>query len=146
MGASQADKPAPFRVGSSRDSESQAPPGTYQWTPGQHWGPQGQGAAPSSPPYVNPQQGLPQVTNQKAILSLVLGVSALLVPIPYVLGIIAIVLGNQARPEIRNDASQTGDGLALAGLILGWIDIALSTFMVLVWLMIFGMFGTLGGW
>ena len=67
-----------------------------------------------------------QETNSKAIISMVLGIVAIFVPIPYVLGIIAIVLGNQARREIKGSLRQTdtglskqdGDGLALAELFL----------------------------
>lgn len=80
-------------------------------------------------------------TNQKAIVSLVLGGAALFVPIPFVLGIIAIVLANQARQEIEKNPHETGDGLALGGYILGWIDIVLSTIMVMVFLFMFSMAG-----
>ena len=82
-----------------------------------------------------------QETNNKAIIAMVLGIVAFFVPIPYVLGIIAIVLGSQARREIRASPqdphsglpTQEGDGFALAGIILGWIDIVLSTLMV-IWI------------
>ena len=41
-----------------------------------------------------------------------------------VLGVIAIVLGYQARNAIRlNPLKYRGDGIALAGLILGIIDV-----------------------
>jgi hypothetical protein len=76
------------------------------------------------------------MTNSKAIVALVLGILAFFVPVPYVLGIVAIVLGNQARREIAADPKQEGDGLAIAGLVLGWIDIVLST-LLLVFLAVF---------
>lgn len=82
-----------------------------------------------------------QETNNKAIISMVLGIVAFFVPIPFVLGIIAIVLGSQARREIRQGGTHPdtglplydGDGFALAGIILGWIDMVLSTIMV-IWI------------
>jgi hypothetical protein len=37
--------------------------------------------------------------------------------------VIAIVLGNRARKEIRT-SGEGGDGMALAGVILGWIGAA----------------------
>lgn len=72
------------------------------------------------------------VTNGKAVASLVFGAVALFVPIPFVLGIIAIVLGNTARREIAADPRQEGDGLAIAGIILGWVDVVMSAILLLV--------------
>lgn len=61
--------------------------------------------------------------NQKAIIALVLGIAGFFV-CPLV-GIVSIVLAGQAKTEIRNSGgTQTGDGMATAGLVLGWIQIA----------------------
>jgi len=43
------------------------------------------------------------------------------------LGILAIIFGYVGRNEIKNSGGRvSGDGLALAGLIIGWIEVGLS--------------------
>jgi len=85
-----------------------APAGAYP--PGQPYGPPGY---PSFAP----------VANGKATAALVTGLSTLLFSWccgAGVLGAVAIVLGAKARGEIRaSGGRQTGDGVALAGMILG---------------------------
>lgn len=78
------------------------------------------------------------IQNSKAIASLVLGAVALFVPVPFVLGIAAIILGNSARREIRANPQEQGDGLAIAGIILGWVDVAFSLVLILVLILFFG--------
>jgi hypothetical protein len=58
------------------------------------------------------------ITNRLAIASLVCGVGQLVALFPA--GIAAIILGHQARRQIR-DTGEQGDGLALTGLILGYV-------------------------
>ena len=64
-------------------------------------------------------------TSGKAVAALVLGVAGFFV-FPIVCSILAIVFGRQAREEIRRDPRLSGDGLAQAGEILGWVGIALG--------------------
>jgi hypothetical protein len=52
---------------------------------------------------------------------------------PLVLGIVAVATGNASRKAIR-DGLANNTGAATAGLILGWINIALFGAGVLVWL------------
>lgn len=71
-------------------------------------------------------------TNSKAIWALVLGILSF-VCCGFVAGIPAIILGNMAKNEI--DASggvQSGRGMAVAGLVLGIVSIALSVIGVIV--------------
>jgi len=66
-----------------------------------------------------------QRTSPLAIGSLVasiLGLTAL----PTVGSVIGLVLGYVARTEIRDDESVNGEGLATAGIILGWIGVGLT--------------------
>lgn len=91
---------------------------------------------PTAPPSV-------PVQNSKALAALILGVLAFLVPVPFVLGIVAIVLGNQARREIEADPRQDGEGLAVAGVVLGWVDVALSALAVVAFLVFILFFGGL---
>jgi Domain of unknown function (DUF4190)/Domain of unknown function (DUF1707) len=70
---------------------------------------------PYSPP---PAPVGPPATNRLAIASLVCGVGQLVAFFPA--GIAAIVLGHVARRQIRQTGEQ-GDGMALTGLILGYV-------------------------
>ncbi|MGH8050703.1 MAG: DUF4190 domain-containing protein [Methylococcales bacterium] len=64
-------------------------------------------------------------TSAMAIVSLISGIlSWTLLPF-FLPAVVAIITGHMARKEIRNNtASKEGDGLALTGLILGWVNIA----------------------
>ena len=57
-------------------------------------------------------------TNSMAIVSLVMGISGFIICIT---APVAIVCGHIARYQIRNRPPQSGDGLAVAGLITGYI-------------------------
>jgi type IV pilus assembly protein PilA len=60
-------------------------------------------------------------TSGKAVTSLIFGVLSLLISIPA--GIVAVVFGHLARRDIRTSAGRLhGDGVALAGLILGYLS------------------------
>jgi hypothetical protein len=59
-------------------------------------------------------------TNGKAVGSLVCGVLTLMTA--GLTGLPAVVLGHVARSEIRR-RGEGGDGLALAGLVLGWLSV-----------------------
>ena len=68
---------------------------------------------------------MPQ-TNQKALWSMILGILSL-VCCGLLAGIPALILGNSAQKEIAaSGGAQSGEGMAKAGIILGWISIALS--------------------
>jgi Domain of unknown function (DUF4190) len=86
------------------------PPGT--WPPPQApWGP--------APP-----------TNGKATTSLVLGICGIVL-CPFVLSIPALVLGYQARREIdRSHGATGGRGLAVAGIVLGWIGLVFGLLII----------------
>src|SRR5688572_4095139 len=79
--------------------------------------------------------GAPQ-TDPKAILSLVLGLAGLFL-FSIFAGIPAIVLGHMARARIRQSIGQLqGAGIALAGLILGYISVAIVP--VIIFMLFFG--------
>lgn len=61
-------------------------------------------------------------TNGKAIGALSCGIATFFTA--GATGIPAVVLGHMARGEIRRTGEQ-GDGMAVAGLVLGWLSIAL---------------------
>lgn len=67
---------------------------------------------------------LPQQSNT-ALIAMIMGILSFVV-IPVVGAIVAIVLGRNARREIRQSGGRlSGDGMALAGIVLGWINLAL---------------------
>jgi hypothetical protein len=95
-------------------SPSYPPPPSYPESAPQYAPPQGYGyAAPPMAP----------ATSGWAIASLVCAIIGF--------SILAIIFGYVARNEIRNSGGRiTGDGLALAGLIIGWIELALGVLAV----------------
>ncbi len=77
-------------------------------------------AAPVVPSTFLPA-AVPPPTNGKAVGSLVCGVLTLMTA--GLTGLPAVVLGHAARAEMRRNG-EGGDGLALAGLVLGWLSVA----------------------
>jgi len=91
------------------------PPAGQSWPPVQQWQQQGYGygVAPESK------------TLGLAIAALVCGIAGLLL-FAIVLGPLALIFGLQARRKIKeSNGALKGDGMALAGVILGPIDVVL---------------------
>lgn len=85
-------------------------------------------AAPACPKCGHPRATAASPTRRtegSAVASLILGILGLLA-CPLILSIPAIILGNQAQTKIRNDPSLEGDGMARAGIILGWVGVGLA--------------------
>ncbi len=79
---------------------------------------------PQLPPPPQPWQA-PRSTNGLAIASLVTGIAEFLFwPVGFFCAIAAIVTGHIARRQIKQ-TGDNGDGMALAGLILGYIGVVL---------------------
>ena len=80
----------------------------------------------------------PRQTSALAILALVAGIHGwTLLPVLVSLG--GFIFGHMARGEIRRSNGQLdGDGLAVTGLVLGWINVMLAVLLVLVIFMFFG--------
>lgn len=80
---------------------------------------------PSGSPYTAP-------TNSLATVSLVLGILGLSL-IPFLGSIGALVTGYMAKNEIRRSmGAQSGEGLATAGQVLGWIGVGLGLFSICI--------------
>ena len=88
----------------------------------------------------------PRQTSVLAVLSLVFGILGWML-LPGLGAIVAVVTGHIARAEIRR-APQTleGDGLAIAGLVLGWLGIVLGIALVALMLVLFGGLAWLSAW
>jgi hypothetical protein len=83
----------------------------------------------------------PARTSTTAVISLCCGVGAWVL-LPFVLAIVAIVTGHMARAEIRREPAQ-GDGMAIAGLVLGYLNLAFCIAVIAFVLVLVFM---LGGW
>jgi hypothetical protein len=70
-------------------------------------------------------------TEGNAIASLILGIAAFVV-CPLIPAILAVIFGNKAKQNIAADPSLEGEGLAKAGVILGWINIGLAAAVALL--------------
>jgi len=105
-----------------------------------------QRSAPTPPPppaYANParpQPGLagdayltpPAETSGKATGSLISGIAAYVIA-PLVGAIVAVVLGHLGLSEIKKSAGRLkGEGLAIAGLVLGYLQIAGLPFILII--------------
>ncbi|MGA3486994.1 DUF4190 domain-containing protein [Micromonosporaceae bacterium DT55] len=98
---------------------------------------------PQPGPYGSPQPGpygfgypgypVPAPTNGMAIGSMVVSISAILFLTCYgvggLIGVVGAILGHVSRKQIR-ERGEGGDGMALAGIIVGWIATALGLLIV----------------
>ena len=89
------------------------------------------------PPGYAPVMYPPRPTNQLAIAALVCGIAQVFFAL--LTGIPAVVLGHIARRQIRQ-TGENGDGMALAGLILGYIGIVLSVLAIIGIILVFAAF------
>lgn len=94
-----------------------------------------------------PAYAQPAKTSTLAIVSLVAGVAGFMV-LPIIASIVAVITGHMAKNEIRgSNGAIAGDGLATAGLILGYIGVGLTVLAVcagIAWLLFtIGLFGVL---
>ncbi len=126
------DTPPPSPGGAGPGQQHGAPPG---WgappgygLPSGYGGQPGYGAQPGygpPGPWPPPGYGYPPPTNTLAILALVMA---------FVFSPVGLVLGVVARRQIRETHEQ-GDGLALAGIIVGGIGTALVVLAFLVFVL-----------
>ena len=77
-------------------------------------------------------------TSTAAILSLVFGLLSWVL-LPFVGAVVAVIAGHMARAEIRRaNGALDGDGLAIGGLVLGWLHLAAMLLFVLAVFLFFG--------
>jgi hypothetical protein len=92
---------------------------------------------------------VPHRTSIAAVLSVVFGLLAWFA-MPFLGGLVAVICGHAARSEIRRGSGMVdGDGLAISGLVLGWLNLALfGVIALLVFLAIAFGLGAIGlhGW
>jgi hypothetical protein len=121
--------PPPPPAGAPGQWGSMPPPPPY---PGAYGGPPPYGAPPYpggyAPPYGGGWGPAPRI-NGLAIASLVCGI----VWIYWLGSILALVFGYVARNQIdKSHGSQTGRGMAVAGIVLGWVGVGFLTLFILL--------------
>lgn len=80
---------------------------------------------PSIPPPAPPMAPMVQ-TSTLAIVSLVSGIVCWFA-LPLLGAVVAVITGHMAKSEIRNSMGRlTGHGMATAGLVLGYLQLALT--------------------
>jgi len=73
-----------------------------------------------------------QGTSGEAIAALVLGICGLCV-LPLLGPVLALVFGYRARAEVDRSRGRTGGrGMAVAGIVLGWVGLAFAAFWIYV--------------
>lgn len=93
--------------------------------------PPGGGYGGGGPAYGGAQ---PQSTSVMAIISLVTGILSIICCGSFIFGIAAVILGFLGRKEINESGgAKKGAGMAMAGLILGAVGVALSA---LYWILV----------
>ncbi len=82
---------------------------------------------------MNETWSTPAQTSGSAVASLIFGILAW-VFLPLIGAIVAVILGHIARGEIRRAprGAIEGDGLAIAGLVLGYVQLAFCVLVLLV--------------
>jgi hypothetical protein len=75
----------------------------------------------------------PAQTSGTAVASLIFGILTW-VFLPFIGALVAVICGHVARSEIRRSAPGTvdGDGLAIAGMILGYVQLGICVLAILV--------------
>jgi hypothetical protein len=108
--------------------------GMWEWD-GTRWVPTPHGLAPS--PGGLPATYLPQApTNSLAIVSLVAGILSWVL-CPIIAAIVAVITGHIARRQMRY-SGESGGGLALAGLVLGYVHLVFWIVGFVLWLRVLG--------
>ena len=113
--------PGPYPTSSVRSYPGALPIG-YGGPPMGYAPPTGYGAPPGYWPYAPPRPG----ANGMAIASMVLGI----LWIWWIGSILAVIFGHISLHQIRR-TNQTGRGMAIAGLVLGYLGVAVVVILIL---------------
>ena len=120
------------------------PPGT-QISPDGRWYWDGRRWAPVSAPQPAPTAFPPATyaysppTNSLAVASLVTGILSWLL-CPFVGAVLAVIFGHVARGQIKQ-RGEGGGGMAIAGLVLGYVYLAGSLVFFVIWILTLGLLG-----
>lgn len=125
---SETSQPHAHQAGPAMDPLQQVPPNQqYQgYYPGYGYYP---ASYPAHYPGAYPHDYKPRQTNGLALASIITSSTSLFMCPPVGLG--GIIMGHMARRQMAKDGSE-GAGMALAGIIVGWIGFGLTMLAVLV--------------
>ena len=87
-------------------------------------------AHPYPPAYVPPIYVVSRPTNSTAVVSLVFGILGWTL-LPVLGAVIAVIAGHAAQGEIKRTGAG-GSGIAMAGLILGWLQVGPGILLVIL--------------
>ena len=134
-------------MSSGPPSEGRYSPDGNWWWDGSKWVPATAGrqapVAQLQPP-PNQAPGVPVAavyvqgarTNSLAVASLVTGIISWFM-CPVLGGVLAVIFGHVARGQIRR-TGESGSGLAVAGLVLGYAHLAAAAVLIGFWILLFG--------
>ena len=92
----------------------------------------------ANPPPPQPGGAVSKQTSSLAVTSLVCALLGWTL-LPWIGSLIAVITGHMARAEIRRSPETLdGDGMAVAGLVLGWAMLIFSILCVLMVILFFG--------
>jgi Domain of unknown function (DUF4190) len=115
------------------DKPATPPPPPYPYTPGPAY-------PPPPPPYAGYSAPPPGPRNGLGIAALVIAVIALVtcasVVLGFILGIVAVVIGFAARGRVKRGEANNG-GIAIAGIVLGFVAIVASLVFISIWIAVF---------
>jgi hypothetical protein len=94
------------------------------------------GSAPGGYGQPGPGYGAAYPKNSLAVWSLVLGIVSFVLSCGFLTGIPAVIVGNNAKKAVARGEANNG-GMATAGVILGWIAIALSVLGIILFAVLF---------
>lgn len=142
-GQGQTPPPAsPYESPASPYQSPQQPASPYQPSPY----PQQPGGSPypAAPGYPAPYGGQPFPKNNLGVWALVLGIISIVFPGCGVLaGVPAIIVGSKGRQAVRSGEADN-DGLALAGVVTGWIGTAIGVLVIVFYIIVIAV-GVSGG-
>ncbi len=131
------DQPSPFGGMEQQNQGFNQPVQQSDWTPPtppvSNWQDQGLGA---NTPFQPPAAGVGQ-DSTLAIVSLVLGIASFICSLSLLASVPAVITGFMHRNNVKKNPNQYGgDGLALAGMIIGGINVVLSVLAIGLWILL----------
>lgn len=98
-------------------------------------------ASPGQQPYPGYAYPAPP-TNQMAIVSLIASIVGVTI-LPLIGSIVGVITGHSARRQIR-ETGEGGEGMATAGIVVGWIGLGIAGIGVLMMVLFFAGFAVFG--
>ena len=118
-----------------------SPDGKWYWD-GSKWAPMTTALAPQQAAYPPAMVVYAPRTNSLAVASLVSGILSWLL-CPFLGAVLAVIFGHVARGQIKQ-SGEGGGGMAIAGLVLGYVNLGLTVLGIVIWIFLFAGLAILG--